>query len=216
MTADGPVLAIESSTAYASCAVGAGGPPVEVVEEGRAVELLPRLTSSALRAAGIGANELSAVVVGAGPGSFMGIRAAVSFANGLSYAVRCSIASVSTLDSAAVAVTGPGERTLVALEAGRGRFYAAAYSVGEAGAPIERVLPGRLVEPGELERLAGELGEPARAFATGGRIDGNVHPNAGDHLALARVRPDWLDWHAVAGALPRYRVGPPGPAAHVA
>jgi tRNA threonylcarbamoyl adenosine modification protein YeaZ len=214
--ADGPVLAVESSTAYTSCAVDAGGAAVEVVEEGRAVELLPKLTSSALRAAGIGADELAAVVVGAGPGSFMGIRAAVSFANGLSYAVRCSIASVSTLDAAAVAVTGPGEPLLVALEAGRGRFYAAAYSVGEAGGPLERVLPGRLLEPDELERLADELGEPARAFATGGRIEGDVHPTAGDHLALRRVRPDWLDWHPVAGALPRYRVGPPDPAAHVA
>jgi tRNA threonylcarbamoyl adenosine modification protein YeaZ len=214
--ADGPVLAIESSTVYVSCAVDAGAAPVELVEEGRAVELLPKLTSSALRAAGIGAHELSAVVVGAGPGSFMGIRAAVSFANGLSYAVGCSIASVSTLDAAAVAVTGPGGPALVALEAGRGRFYAAAYSAGEGGARLERVLPGRLVEPDELERLAGKLGNPARAFAAGGRIEGDVHPAAGDHLALARVRPDWLEWHAVAGALPRYRVGPPGPPAYVA
>jgi N6-L-threonylcarbamoyladenine synthase len=193
---DGVVLAIDSSTRRVSCAVAAGGSVVERESDGGVVESLEQVVVEVLGAAGVGIGQVAAVVVGAGPGSFTGIRSGVSFANALSYALPCTVASVSTIDSVALAVAEPGSYTLIALEAGRGRLYVGGYVVGEDGA-VQRDLAEQLLETEELSELARGLEGPVR-------IVDAARPTAAGHLHLAASRPDLLTTHAVAGARPFY------------
>jgi tRNA threonylcarbamoyl adenosine modification protein YeaZ len=204
------IAAVEASTMQISCAVG----PVERSAGGGAVEALGTLMEEAVAAAGASLSALEAIVVGAGPGSFTGIRSAVTFANALSYALGCPVGAVSTLDSVAVAVSVPGQRAMVALEAGRGRLYVAGYAgdlAREAGPlHVEGDEFVRLVASEKPDRLygAGAMRLEASLAAPVSREAG-VHPTARGHLRLAAERPDWVRWSDAAGALPDYGVAPP-------
>ena len=214
-------VAIEASTRAASCAVvsggaaAGGGAVVERSEDVGAVEGLSALLARVLAEAGAAVTDIDEIVVGAGPGSYTGTRAAVTFANGLSYSLDRPVASVSALDSLAFAVAEPGCRTLVALEAGRGRFHVAAYDDGLA--PVGGPPGDRATEPDELVLYARGLDPPVRAAGAGAlaerdaleRIDGvtvidAAHPSAAAHLRLAAERPDLVERHEIAGARPRY------------
>lgn len=86
--------------------------------------------------------ELDAVVVGAGPGSFIGTRVAISYANGLAAAGYAPLYGVDSL-AAIAAVHGVG-RSVVLRDARRGE----AYWYGPAGAGAQC----RLVRPEDLAR----------------------------------------------------------------
>ena len=58
-------------------------------------------STSFLRETGIAPDELDAVAVGKGPGSYTGLRIGVSFAKGLCYGVRKPLVAVGSLDALA-------------------------------------------------------------------------------------------------------------------
>jgi tRNA threonylcarbamoyladenosine biosynthesis protein TsaB len=208
-------VAIEGSTRTASCAVASGDAVAERSEVVGAVEGLPALLGRALADAGAALGDVDEIVVGAGPGSYTGTRAAVTFANALSYSLDRPVVSVSALDSLAHAVAEQGSRTLVALEAGRGRFYVAGYDAGLA--PLGGLPTDRASEPEELVAYARGLAASVLAAGAGAlaqraaleAIDGvsvreAAHPSAAAHLRLAAERPDLAERHDVAGARVRY------------
>lgn len=129
MTRSEPVLlAVEASTRAPSCAVRAGGRVVERTAPAKPVEDLAGLVAQALVDAGIGLADVEQLVVGVGPGSYMGVRAAVSTANALSFAAGLPITGVVSTD--ALAVLAPAERpaVTVGLHAGRRRVFATRYT----------------------------------------------------------------------------------------
>lgn len=73
------------------------------------------------------ANELSAVAVTLGPGSFTGLRVAMSLAKGIAIARDLPLIGVGTLDVMAYPHLGNGHALCVALAAGRGRHAYAFY-----------------------------------------------------------------------------------------
>ena len=79
-----------------------------------------------------GRDEIDAVVVGAGPGSFTGVRIAASLAKGLCFGTDRQLFAYSSL-LAAAAGTGLPERVVACFDARRREVYAAAY---------DRVVPG--------------------------------------------------------------------------
>lgn len=85
-TRERPYLAIDTSTALGSVAVGRSGELLAEVVVGVTVRhseaLLPAI-DFALRAAGVEPAGLGGIVVGAGPGSFTGVRVAGATAKGL-------------------------------------------------------------------------------------------------------------------------------------
>jgi tRNA threonylcarbamoyladenosine biosynthesis protein TsaB len=95
----GLVVAFDTATAVATTALVRGGEvigeaattPIRVLED---VEAL-------LRGAGASANDIDALVVGTGPGSFTGVRLGLAAARGLALALEIPVAGVSTLDALA-------------------------------------------------------------------------------------------------------------------
>jgi len=92
-------------------------------------------------------NDLTAIFIDIGPGSYGGLRAGVSTAKGLAFALEVAIVGVGRLELEAYAFAATGATTVAVHRAGRAQLAWAAY----AGAPPWReVSPPRLASPGEL------------------------------------------------------------------
>jgi tRNA threonylcarbamoyladenosine biosynthesis protein TsaB len=152
------LVAIETSTDAGSVALGgpAGtvGEIVIGVRTRHAEALLPALDqllqeSETTRAA------LRGIVVGAGPGSFTGVRVAAATARGLAYGLGVPLYAYSSL--AAVAVAVMTERPVCALfDARRGEVYAACYGAGPQSDLLRTILePTALDVRALLERMRG-------------------------------------------------------------
>jgi tRNA threonylcarbamoyladenosine biosynthesis protein TsaB len=94
-------------------------------------ELLLSTVSELLTESGVGLDNLSAVVVVHGPGSFTGIRIGVSAAKGVAEALRIPVIAVSRLEL--LARRAVGTSALSILDAGRGEFFAGIYRAGFSG-----------------------------------------------------------------------------------
>jgi tRNA threonylcarbamoyladenosine biosynthesis protein TsaB len=129
------VLGVDTSTAIASVALGVNGRVLERSERVTTFSerLLP-LVDELLVEAGVRPAALDGVVCGAGPGSFTGLRIALSTCKGLCLGTGARLVMVSSLE--AMATRAPrGARVLVALDAFRGDVYAGLYDVGDDGVP---------------------------------------------------------------------------------
>jgi len=110
-------LAFDTATSAATTALVRDGDVL-----GEAVSRAVRVLEDAdelLRASGIERAELSALVVGTGPGSFTGMRLGLAAARGLALALELPVAGVSTLD--ALAAGAPGAMPVV--DAGRREVF---------------------------------------------------------------------------------------------
>src|SRR5690348_14842126 len=65
---------------------------------------LPGAVDALLRQSGRTLQELAAIAVGLGPGSFTGLRIGLSYVKGLVMALGCAVVGVPTFDSLALAV----------------------------------------------------------------------------------------------------------------
>lgn len=106
---------------------------------------------SLLSAADATVENLSGVVVAIGPGSFSGIRVALSAAKALCVALSIPIVGVGTLDVIAFAAPCAG-RVLAVLPAGRSQLYGGLFDL-ETGFP-RRIGDYHLSSPTELLRVA--------------------------------------------------------------
>lgn len=152
----GAVLAIESATNTGSAAVGREGALVaEVVSNLRSrhsATLLPSV-DLALRNAESSRDELDAVVVGAGPGSFTGVRIAAATAKGIAHALEIPLFAYSTLLCQAAPWLETGRTVLSLIDARHRQVYAAAYRLDEV---LESPLPDASLDLDEvIERCAG-------------------------------------------------------------
>ncbi len=111
------------------------------------------LIGSALDGAGMTIRDLELIGVGIGPGSFTGIRIALSTARMLAQVLdRPLVGAHSTLFYAASCGVPAGGQVLVAFDAKKGRVFGALYEMAGPGE-----LPRAIVEPGDygIEALAG-------------------------------------------------------------
>jgi tRNA threonylcarbamoyladenosine biosynthesis protein TsaB len=130
------------------------------------VELAPAIADM-LERSQVKFQDLSAVAVALGPGSFTGLRIGLALAKGMALAGHLAIVGIPTLDVLAAAQP-PSDLPLVAvLQAGRGRLAAGWFRwqkerwvmQGEAQVLTMELLAERLEEP---TILSGELGEAWR------------------------------------------------------
>ena len=124
------ILAIDTSTWTCAVALLSDG-QVRAERRERAgsshAGVLPRLVEEVLRAAGERPVAGDAVAIAIGPGSFTGLRIALSFAKGLAFAGGLRIAGVPTLDALALAAPAWEGRLCTALDARKQEIYAALY-----------------------------------------------------------------------------------------
>ena len=122
------LLAIDSATQHISLALHDGH---EVLAEHswrsinrHSAELAPAVARMLAQEE----QELSALAVACGPGSFTGLRIGVAFAKGLAAARALPLVGITTQDILAAAQPPcPGHALLILLAAGRGRVIAARY-----------------------------------------------------------------------------------------
>jgi len=107
-----------------------------------------------LERAGLGLADVEAVAVPSGPGSFTGLRVGAAIAQGVARAGRAGLHAVPTFVALAEArAPGEVERVVVAIDARRGRWYAAVLE-RDASGTWRSVGEPRDVPPEEARGLA--------------------------------------------------------------
>jgi tRNA threonylcarbamoyl adenosine modification protein YeaZ len=225
------VLAADTSTMTTSVAVVERGPIVRASGQSVATpasdNLMP-LIERALADAGIGLPEIDAFAIGAGPGSFTGLRIGMATLKGLAFATGKPVWAVSSLE--ALAMTFPvaedaaaAEEILVAavMNAMRGEVFAGWFR-RQGPDRIEGLGDERVMTPAELIAWSAELPPGPRVLVGDGAVlhrteltavgpirDAITTPSAEavGRLALSRELPDAL----VTGAPTYVRPGPPLP-----
>ena len=94
------LLYIETATSNCSVTISENNKPLYTLEKNEGfthAENLHLFIQELLKKAGIKINELNAVVVSEGPGSYTGLRIGISAAKGICYALNIPLISVNTL-----------------------------------------------------------------------------------------------------------------------
>jgi tRNA threonylcarbamoyladenosine biosynthesis protein TsaB len=198
------VLAVETSSEQLSLALAHAGSVhgfEQIVGNRHAKLVLPEI-ERLLAAAGAGIDTIDAVVFGAGPGAFTGLRIACGVAQGLALPRNLPVLGVGTLEALAeqALAEDPGaDRVIACIDARMGEIYHAAYrrvargwealNAPELALPEEFPVPddGRWVGCGSGFRAHGA----ALAMRCGRRlvrVDPDALPRASAMLRLALPR----------------------------
>jgi len=129
----GKILSIESATDVGSVALHSNGELITVIRthlEKSHSRLLAKSIAQILQLSQVDKDELAAIAISSGPGSYTGLRIGVSSAKGLSFALGIPLIAVDTLKimAAQVAHFKPGEALLCPMiDARRMEVYSALY-----------------------------------------------------------------------------------------
>ncbi|MDI6831113.1 MAG: tRNA (adenosine(37)-N6)-threonylcarbamoyltransferase complex dimerization subunit type 1 TsaB [Actinomycetota bacterium] len=150
--------------------------------------------------AGVSREEIALLGAGRGPGSFTGVRVAVTAAKTLAFALGVPLVAPESLAVAAAGVGSPGRLVFVAMDARRGEVYYGIYRV-EDGYP-RTLLPPRVAPPEQaarelsacLERCGGEAVLTGTGIAAypgvwpaGAGVAGNGAPSVEGLVRLCRM-----------------------------
>jgi len=125
------LLAIDTATRNASIALYRDGVLAELTWRSRDNHTVETMQQIAHLLALVGAtkNDLRALGVALGPGSFTGLRVGMSIAKGLAFGRQIPVLAIPTLDGVAHAHAHQTLPIWAILEAGRGRYIVARYTV---------------------------------------------------------------------------------------
>ncbi|WP_405234585.1 tRNA (adenosine(37)-N6)-threonylcarbamoyltransferase complex dimerization subunit type 1 TsaB [Lentisalinibacter salinarum] len=206
------ILALETSADACSAALWVDGEVAEVYEEQprRHVELILPMVRGLLAEAGMRMAALDGIAFGAGPGSFTGVRIAVSAAQGFGLAAGLALVPVSSLAAlASRALAGGARRVYVTQDARMGEVYAGAWEEGADGLhtlAADRLTAPAAVQPAEGDWwLAGGGWDRYPQMAPAGAADTGLRfPRAQEVAALAAPRFAAGDTLAPRDAQPAY------------
>ena len=126
------ILNIETATKNCSVALAKEGKTIlckEIAEEGYShAERLHVFIEEIIAEAGITVNDLAAIAVSQGPGSYTGLRIGVSAAKGLSYALGIPLIAVDTLKTLASQVIVSKGIIIPMIDARRMEVYSAIFN----------------------------------------------------------------------------------------
>jgi tRNA threonylcarbamoyladenosine biosynthesis protein TsaB len=189
------ILALEFSSPQRSVAVlrtDGAAIAAEVIETGGRGTNAFRMIEQALAGAKIEREQIDVLAVGLGPGSYTGIRAAISLAQGwqLARGVKLlGVSSVETIAAQAHAEKIPG-RVNVVIDAQRNEFYLATHEITADGR--REIAPLKIMTGAEVESraAAGEMlaGPEVTKWFPGGRL---IFPRAAVLAELAARRSDF-------------------------
>ncbi len=148
------VLALETSAKSVSVAVVENGVPLASAYQNIGLThsrtLMP-LLDGMLKSSGLTLDDMDAIAVAAGPGSFTGLRIGVSAAKGLAWAQDLPCCSISTLESMAQNVRHMNGSIICAMDARRNQIYNAVFHA-ENGT-LHRQCPDRAISLAELAEM---------------------------------------------------------------
>ena len=173
------------------------------------------MIDEALRAAKVEREQIECIVIGLGPGSYTGIRSAISIAQGWQLARPIKLLGVSSAEGIAAQAQAEGAtgRVHVVVDAQRGEFYIAGYELTANGS--RKVEPLRIVSAAEVTQR-GERGEVligpevTRWFPSGKTIFpraatlGRMALSRTDFISCEKIQPIYLrETTFVKAPLPR-------------
>jgi tRNA threonylcarbamoyladenosine biosynthesis protein TsaB len=163
------VLALDNSLDFLNIALARDGRLLEerrVRAESHSSDVLPLRVSHLLADHGYAPNDLSALIVSLGPGSFTGVRVALAFCKGLSVGLGVPLAGVATPDVLALPLSFVEDRYLCPLiDAKKGEVFFALY----------RASAGEVVRVGDIrssrpEDLLPHMRLPCLCFGSGAAL----------------------------------------------
>jgi len=149
------ILAIETATKMCSVALSENGILLNCIEEGGAYSHAEKLTSfieKVLSNAGKSIDDLDAVAVSKGPGSYTGLRIGVATAKGLCYGANLPLVAVDTLKAMAFGMAKEVEYkdTLLCpmIDARRMEVFTALFTIG-----LEEVeaVQAKIIDPSSFD-----------------------------------------------------------------
>lgn len=172
------LLAIDTSTHISSIALyneqGVAGEVTWVSRQNHTRSLMPQVVSL-MEVVGTSVDQLTAIGVATGPGSFTGLRISLSAAKGLSFSLNAALVGIPTLDICASGCTNAALPVCAVLQAGRGRYAVALYDTRAdpirrtsdylfgTAEQIARQLSGPICIADSRVYVVGEVDQPLRA-----------------------------------------------------
>ena len=188
------ILAFEFSSEQRSVALSREGVVVaEAVESGGyRVTNAFGLTEKVLAEARAQREEVEAIAVGLGPGSYTGIRAAIALAQGWQLATGVKLLGVGSADCLARQAQAEGVcgRVNVVIDAQRGEFYLAAWDISATERRLVTAL--KIVPAAEVESL-----RAAGGICIGPEREHKLFPRAATVAELAAERRDFVSGEAM-------------------
>ena len=177
------LIVLDASSSFCSVALVRGDQSFELTElqpRRHAQRLLP-MVDELLAAQGVARRELQGVAFGRGPGSFTGIRIAISVAQGISLGLDIPVYGFSSLAAVAqqVMMTQAAPRVMVVMDAHMGEVFWGAFELRDGLAVAVSVE---------------QVGSPERCAADLAQFDGVL---AGNGLTVTGVVNDELRTRAV-------------------
>lgn len=140
------ILNIETATKNCSVSIAKNGETIlckEIAEEGYShAEKLHVFIEEVIAESGVSVQDLKAVAVSQGPGSYTGLRIGVSAAKGLCFALNIPLIAVDTLQTLASQVSISEGKIIPMLDARRMEVYSAVFN---AKVEIERPIQAEII-----------------------------------------------------------------------
>jgi len=187
------ILGVEFSSPQRSVALRRGGALVEAQEMGGRQTAALAMVEKVLVESAIPRTEVDTLVVGLGPGSYTGIRAAIALAQGWQLASGVKLLGVSSVEAivAHAHAEGLAGRIAVVIDAQRAEFYLATYDVAADG--WKEVEPLHIVPLVEIQARAAAgtllLGPEINRWVPEGRV---LFPSAATLTELASRRTNFV------------------------
>ena len=183
------VLALDASTARATVAVirsATVAAEVTVAERSEHVEPLLPAALALLATVSVPLSDLTAIVCGAGPGTFTGLRTAASIGKGLAMGLSIPLHAVPSLPL--ILANLPRGRYLAVLDAGRGDRFATLLDWPSAEGAGYILAPAPQIEALAVESKAAIVGPETGVWP---HARGVIHLDWGPPVDLASWEPDY-------------------------
>lgn len=152
------ILNIETATKNCSVSIAKDGETIvcnELADEGYShAEKLHVFIEEVIAKAGISAQDLNAVAVSQGPGSYTGLRIGVSAAKGLCYALNIPLIAVDTLKTLASQAGVTDGKIVPMLDARRMEVYSAIFN---SDLTVERAIQAEIIDENSFQEYKEKL-----------------------------------------------------------
>lgn len=190
------IIAIDTSTAYASLAVKSfDGEVFSLISSGQNthIESLDDLLRNLLKEANLTKDKLKQIILGSGPGSFTGLRIGYAYVSGLASALKIPVRELSSFLAAAVSSYGQANKVITSA-AGRNEIFCAVYNQNNNLIKAPEIISKEelVLEKGDYLIDLSDATYDFNLIARGLLAAETKESNEFSFLSLASLKPDYL------------------------